>query len=351
MGSPAKPPASQPEAEAGTSNDRSMTPLRTAQAIAALASGGGSSLSISSQAQAEAGTDNTTAMSPLRVDQRLALTFGTPTAAGKAILTAADAAAQRLALGIDLSALALTGAATLTRTSLGATRADGLALINSTAAAAGAQQSSPSLSWKAFGWKTNATAASQSVDMHAWLLPAQGTANPTGLLKFTAIVNGGTALDALCIDTRGFLLIDSTNANESTPNIRGDASGTFGISLFNGQVYFRSYSVTAVGIYNGGIQVAGSCTIGFNATNVATTIDVVLARDAAGILALKNGASAQKFRVYGTTTGSKYLQIEHDGTNAKITSSSGNVLLSNLPTSNPGADILWNNAGTPAIGT
>lgn len=266
-------------------------------------------------------------------------------------MQAADAAAGRSALGVDLAALALTGAATLTRTGLGATRADGLSLINSTAAAAGAQQASPAMSWKAFGWKTNSTAASQSVDMHAWLLPVQGTANPTGLLKFTAIVDGGTALDALCIDTRGFLLIDSTNANEATPNIRGDASGTFGISIFNGQLYFRSYSNTSVGIYNGGIQVNGSCTIGFCVTNVGTTIDVVLARDAAGILALKNGTSAQKFRVYGTTTGSKYLQIEHDGTNAKITSSSGNVLLSNLPTSNPGAGILWNNAGTPAIGT
>jgi hypothetical protein len=31
---------------------------------------------------------------------------------------------------------------------------------------------------------------------------------------------------------------------------------------------------------------------------------------------------------------------------------SGNVLhISGLPTSNPGPGILWNNAGTPAIGT
>lgn len=272
-------------------------------------------------------------------------------------LGSADQAEMRTNMGLGsmatepVSGLALTGAATLTRTSLGATRSDGWALVNSTAAAAGAQQSSPALSFKGFGWKTNSTAESQAVNFHAWLLPVQGTANPTGLLKFTAVVNGGAALDALCIDSRGFVLFDSTNANETTPNLRGDASGSFGISMFNGQLYFRSYSTTSVGIFNGGLQVNGACEIGFNATNVGTTIDTKLARDASGILAQKNGSNAQKHRVYGTTTGNKYIQIEHDGTNAKITASSGSVLISNLPTSNPGPGILWNNAGTPAIGT
>ncbi len=69
------------------------------------------------------------------------------------------------------------------------------------------------------------------------------------------------------------------------------------------------------------------------------------------ILELRNGAAAQKFRVFGTETGGKYAQLEHDGTNAKLTSSSGDLHISSLPTSNPGPGILWNNAGTPAIGT
>lgn len=71
-------------------------------------SGGGSSLSISSQAQAEAGADNTTAMSPLRVDQRLALTFGTPTAVGKALLNLTNPGAiSFLRLNADNTATAL----------------------------------------------------------------------------------------------------------------------------------------------------------------------------------------------------------------------------------------------------
>lgn len=277
----------------------------------------------------------------------------TLTSAVDTFLGSADQAAMRTNLGLGtmateaVSGLNLTGAATLTRTSLGATRNNGLSLINSTAAAAGAQQASPALSFKAFGWKTNATAASQAVDFHAWLLPVQGAANPTGLLKFTSSVNGGADFDAFCIDSRGFVIVPDIGA--STPNISGDSGGTCGLCVSNGQIYFKSYGSVAVGIYNGGIQTTG--VLAFNASAVGGTQDVIIQRDAAGILAQKNGSNAQKHRVYGTTTGNKYIQIEHDGTNAKITASSGSLLLSDLPTSNPGPGILWNNAGTPAIGT
>lgn len=56
--------ASQPEAEGAVANDRIMTPLRTAQQIAA-------TRALSSQAQAQAGTDNTTVMTPLRTADQL----------------------------------------------------------------------------------------------------------------------------------------------------------------------------------------------------------------------------------------------------------------------------------------
>lgn len=268
-------------------------------------------------------------------------------------LGSADQAEMRTNMGLgsmateSVSGLALTGAAALTRTSLGATRSNGWALVNSTPAAAGAQQSSPALSFKGFGWKTNATAASQAVDFHAWLLPVQGTANPTGLLKFTSSVNGGADFDAFCIDSRGFVIVPDIGT--VTPNISGDSGGTYGLCISNGQIYFKSYGSVAVGIYNGGIQTTG--VLAFNSSAVGGAQDVIIQRDAAGILAQKNGSNAQKHRVYGTTTGNKYIQIEHDGTNAKITASSGSVLISNLPTANPGPGILWNNAGTPAIGT
>lgn len=97
--------------------------------------------------------------------------------------------------------------------------------------------------------------------------------------------------------------------------------------------------------------------------------DTVVARDAANVLALKNGTNAQEFRVYNTETtvgvDNEYLTLDWDTNVAEIKtvangtgtarnlaiSASGNVLISSLPTSNPGPGILWNNAGTPAIGT
>lgn len=71
----------------------------------------------------------------------------------------------------------------VTLTSLGTTPSAALSLINSTAAANGAQQVSGSLVWTGQGWKTNATAASQAVNYRAYVLPIQGTANPTSCWK------------------------------------------------------------------------------------------------------------------------------------------------------------------------
>lgn len=90
--------------------------------------------------------------------------------------------------------------------------------------------------------------------------------------------------------------------------------------------------------------------------------DVALERDAANVLAQRRTTNAQTFRNYGTyTDSSNYRRVSLAMTTAGVatllpegagTGASGNVLhISGLPTSNPGAGILWNNAGTPAIGT
>jgi len=81
----------------------------------------------------------------------------------------------------------------VTTASLGVTQttSSGLALVNTTVAAAGAQQISPAIRWSGFGWKTDATAASQAVDFRSYVVPVQGTANPTGYLTFESSINGG----------------------------------------------------------------------------------------------------------------------------------------------------------------
>jgi hypothetical protein len=78
--------------------------------------------------------------------------------------------------------------------------------------------------------------------------------------------------------------------------------------------------------------------------------------------AQRNGTNAQTARTYGTYTDtSNYRRIAIAMTTAGVasiapegagTGASGNVLhISGLPTSNPGAGILWNDSGTVKVGT
>src|SRR5262249_38414278 len=71
------------------------------------------------------------------------------------------------------------------------TSGDGLVLTNTTAATNGAQYYSPRLRLTGQGWKTNATAASQTVD---WIMenrPVQDAANPSTKLTISSQINAG----------------------------------------------------------------------------------------------------------------------------------------------------------------
>src|ERR1035437_3989977 len=85
------------------------------------------------------------------------------------------------------------GTSDLTNTqSIGATSTDGLVLQNTTAAGAGAQQWSPRLHLKGQGWKTTATAASQSTDWIFENQPVQGSTNPSSNFVISNSINAGT---------------------------------------------------------------------------------------------------------------------------------------------------------------
>lgn len=80
---------------------------------------------------------------------------------------------------------------TISADGIGTTSTDGLVLENGTDAAVGAQQYSPRLRLRGEGWKTDATAASQTVDYALEVQPVQGTSAPTGNLILKASINGG----------------------------------------------------------------------------------------------------------------------------------------------------------------
>ena len=126
-----------------------------------------------------------------------------------------------------------------------------------------------------------------------------------------------------------------------------------------------SFTVASMSAIGGAGQVTVDPAGAFQFSSVGggiTSPDVILRRDAANTLAQRNGVNAQASRLYGTyTDASNYRRLTKTMSAAGVaeikpegagTGVSGNVLhISGLPTSNPGPGILWNNAGTPAIGT
>jgi hypothetical protein len=115
-----------------------------------------------------------------------------------------------------------------------------------------------------------------------------------------------------------------------------------------------------VRLYGGGASLLSSL-------NIVSTLGIggafgnaKLTSSAADILDQRNGTNAQAYHLYNTYTdasnyeraffrwSSNVLEI---GAEAAGTGTARTVHISNLPTSNPGPGILWNNAGTPAIGT
>lgn len=128
-----------------------------------------------------------------------------------------------------------------------ATNTDGAGvwLQNSTVAAAGAQQYSPSMTWEGQGWKTNATAGSQSVKFAAYTQPIQGTANPTGQWVLASNINGAGYGMALRVSDAGTLTLGTAGQGILTPgsDLRIDATG----GLFfrnNGNTNFMYYQQT-----------------------------------------------------------------------------------------------------------
>ncbi len=105
----------------------------------------------------------------------------------------------------------------------------------------------------------------------------------------------------------------SGGASVRVPNGTAMRTGSAGTSYFFdlGDVIFRdgdgSSSGADVTIY-GKVSLSG---------------DAILDRDGANILAQKNGATSQEFRVYGSTTGPVYTLVAHTGSSASIGTNSG----------------------------
>ncbi len=109
-------------------------------------------------------------------------------------------------------------------------------------------------------------------------------------------------------------------------------SATRGLDVTDGfQAYVRFNDGSQASF---GIVVGPTSHIGWNSVALVQATDaapdVLLFRDAAAVLALRNGTAAQTLRIYGTTTGPKYVAHGHDGSNATyVITGGGNHNFSN----------------------
>ncbi len=129
------------------------------------------------------------------------------------------------------------------------------------------------------------------------------------------------------ISSAAFPLL-APNGTAGAPSYSFSGNTNSGMYNTSGVVGFSSGGGYKFDVNSIGVGVGSASIIGFHGDDtVSGTIDVMLARDAAAVLALKNGTTAQEFRVYGTTTGSKYLSVKHNGTNGILDISSGTFLI------------------------
>ena len=195
------------------------------------------------------------------------------------------------------------------KNAIGATTTDGLRLINNTAAAAGAQQWSPRLRLTGNGWKTDATAASQTVEWRIEVIPVQAAANPTGVLNLMPVINGSDAT-AVTINSAGSLTSASTIAASLFSFTGGIYHGAIQkISIGTPTLSACGDAALQTGSTNSNGRVVGTtqtgCTITFSAalgTNGADCVIQNSTTEGQGIAA----ASTAALTVAGLTAGDDF---------------------------------------------
>lgn len=156
----------------------------------------------------------------------------------------------------------------------------------------------------------------------------------------------------------------ASNASSLLMDLRVGGVSQFSVSKAGAGIFSTAVEAGGTTLSSGGITLNNARSVNFAGTLAGTVNwgDLFIARDAANTLALRNGANAQTFNTYGLyVDASNYRRVALAMTFAGVATlkpagsgvgAVGNVLhISGLPTSNPGPGILWNNAGTPAIGT
>lgn len=228
----------------------------------------------------------------------------------------------------------------------GASTVDGLLIKNLTAAALGAQQWSPSLSFLSYGWGTTAS-TSQSIQWRIYSSTVQA-AVPTSLLKFDVSVNGGAFNNQLSLSNTGTLTPGPVNA---LGNVTCTAAG---FHIVSGRSKFGSTADGLIEILNNGgtdftrLNFGGS-TASFPAIARSTTNLILQLGDGTGNAGLTTGALttvACRTSKYLGINGATVLDATHYCVNA-----TANTFDVTLPTavSVAGRTYVIKNSGTGVV--
>lgn len=153
------------------------------------------------------------------------------------------------------------------------------------------------------------------------LYPAQGSLTAGGDHTITGdwTFSGAVVFSGSITSTAPFLAPDGTAAAPSYSFTSDPDTGLYG--PFSGQLRISSAGVDRAVFSSDVFQLRHDHTLEWSGGNVAAASDLILARDGAGILALRDGSNVQEFRVYeeyidasngewvelGTTSGNCFL--------------------------------------------
>lgn len=230
-----------------------------------------------------------------------------------------------LATFFDNGTNELTNRTTVTIPALGGTTATGYSLVNTTAAAAGAQQVSPALQFEGFGWKTNAVAASQSVRWRQFLNPVEAAVSPTAQLAFQVSVNAAAFSSMLTLSSDfAHSLVGDLSMTGSIGNLAFLTLAATGLVRWNTRSAISSPA-------NGILRLTDSATTDFTRLQFGGTTSSypAIGRNGTALEILgADGAGPSSLQVYNTKTNAttfERLDIQWAGNVAQIWTEKGSV--------------------------
>lgn len=221
---------------------------------------------------------------------------------------------------------------TYTFNSLGTTKTNGAGSYykNTTAASSGNQQISPVLTLEGQGWKTTATAASQSVAAQIYTLPVQGTTNPTGYIMFDHSINGGSSTGARAAvymnpsasALGGFSILDAGGTeraffqvNPATDARIGGGSG-YPLNIYGGNAYAARATTSGNLLVGGTINTATSTKLRVTGEN-SSTATALLVEDT-GLNPILTVATTSGAGTGVVTIAKEKVTAANDNTSAKV---------------------------------